>query len=118
MIRPILPPVLPPITPITVKETAAEINVFGPPSFTARGHVLYKWANRFKVGATIDVRSKLNAKRPVPGYQDLGFEADYAFSRHMAAWIKLGNLLNQTIQRTPFYAEAGIYGSVGVKLTF
>ena len=105
-------------TPKPNKETAAEINVFGPPSFTARGHVLYKWANRFKVGATIDVRSKLNAKRPVPGYQDLGFEADYAFSRHMAAWIKLGNLLNQTIQRTPFYAEAGLYGSVGIKLTF
>lgn len=105
-------------TPKPNKETPAELNVFGPPSYTAAGHIFYKWANRIKVGATIDVRGKLNARRPVPGYQDLGIQADYAFSRHMAAWLKLGNLLNQTIQRTPFYAEAGIYGSVGVKLTF
>ena len=105
-------------TPKPDKETEAELNVFGPPSFTAAGHVFYKWANRIKVGATIETRSKLNARRPVPGYQDLGFQADYAFSRHMAVWFKLGNILNQTIQKTPFYAEAGIYGSVGIKLTF
>ena len=58
------------------------------------------------------------AKRPVPGYQDLGFYAEYSLGRKMAVWAKAGNLLNQTIQRTPFYAEAGIYGSVGVKLVF
>ena len=105
-------------TPKPDKETPAQINVFGPPSFTARGHVFYKWADRIKVGATIETRSKLNARRPVPGFQDLGFQAEYAFSRHMGVWLKVGNLLNQTIQKTPFYAEAGIYGSAGVKLTF
>ena len=89
-----------------------------PPAFTTRDHLFYKWGGRIKVGATLEARSKLRGRNVIPGYQDLGFEADYAFSRHMAVWLKLGNILNQTIQRTPFYAEAGIYGSVGVKLTF
>ena len=105
-------------TPMPNLETVIEKNVFAPPAFTAHGHVFYKWANRIKVGATIQTRSKFKNRRPIPGYQDLGFEADYAFSRHMAVWLKLGNILNQTIQKTPFYAEAGIYGSVGIKLTF
>ena len=93
-------------------------NVLIPPAFTTRDHLFYKWGGRIKVGATLEARSKLRGRNVIPGYQDLGFEADYAFSRHMAVWLKLGNILNQTIQRTPFYAEAGIYGSVGVKLTF
>ena len=93
-------------------------NVLIPPAFTTRDHLFYKWGGRIKVGATLEARSKLRGRTGIPAYQDLGIQADYAFSRHMAAWLKLGNLLNQTIQRTPFYAEAGIYGSVGVKLTF
>ena len=105
-------------TPAPNKETEAELNVFGPSPFNANGHIFYKWADRIKVGFTIDARGKLMAKRPVPCYQDLGFYAEYSLGRKMAVWAKAGNLLNQTIQRTPFYAEAGIYGSLGVKLVF
>jgi hypothetical protein len=93
-------------------------NVLIPPAFTTKDHLFYKWGGRIKVGATLEARSKLRGRTGIPAYQDLGFEADYAFSRHMMLWLKLGNLLNQTIQKTPFYAEAGIYGSVGIKLTF
>jgi hypothetical protein len=101
-----------------VKDTPVAENVFAPAGFMAHGHIFYKWAQRIKVGFTIDARGKLKAKRPVPGYQDLGFYGEYTFGRKMAVWVKAGNLLNQTIQRTPFYAEQGIYGSVGIKLTF
>ena len=101
-----------------VKETLAEQNVFAPASFLSSGHIFYKWADRIKIGFTIDTRSQLKARRQVPGYQDLGFYGEYVFGRKMAVWLKGGNLLNQTIQRTPFYAEQGIYGSVGIKLTF
>jgi hypothetical protein len=101
-----------------VKDTPVAENVFAPAGFMAHGHIFYKWAQRIKVGFTVDARGKLMAKRPVPGYQDLGFYGEYTFGRKMAVWVKAGNLLNQTIQRTPFYAEQGIYGSVGIKLTF
>lgn len=101
-----------------VKDTPVAENVFAPAGFMAHGHIFYKWAQRIKVGFTIDARGELKAKRPVPGYQDLGFYGEYTFGRKMAVWVKAGNLLNQTIQRTPFYAEQGIYGSVGIKLTF
>lgn len=101
-----------------VKDTPVAENVFAPAGFMAHGHIFYKWAQRIKVGFTVDARGKLKAKRSVPGYQDLGFYGEYTFGRKMAVWVKAGNLLNQTIQRTPFYAEQGIYGSVGIKLTF
>ena len=101
-----------------VKDTPVAENVFAPAGFMAHGHIFYKWAQRIKVGFTVDARGELKAKRPVPGYQDLGFYGEYTFGRKMAVWVKAGNLLNQTIQRTPFYAEQGIYGSVGIKLTF
>lgn len=101
-----------------VKDTPVAENVFAPAGFMAHGHIFYKWAQRIKVGFTVDARGKLMAKRPVPGYQDLGFYGEYTFGRKMAVWVKAGNLLNQTIQRTPFYAEQGIYGSVGIKLVF
>jgi hypothetical protein len=101
-----------------VKETPVEKNVFAPAGFKAQGHIFYKWASRIKVGVTIDARGKLKAARVVPAYQDLGLYGEYTFGRKMAVWVKAGNLLNQTIQRTPFYAEQGIYGSVGIKLTF
>ena len=101
-----------------VKDTPVAENVFAPAGFMAHGHIFYKWAQRIKVGFTVDARGKLKAKRPVPDYQDLGFYGEYTFGRKMAVWVKAGNLLNQTIQRTPFYAEQGIYGSVGIKLTF
>ena len=103
-------------TPIPKLETEVEKHVFAPAVFNASGHIFYKWADRIKVGVTVEARSKLRNRMPIPGYQDLGLYAEYTFGRKMAVWVKAGNLLNQTIQWIPFHAEAGIYGSAGVKL--
>ena len=103
-------------TPMPKLETEVEKHVFAPAVFNASGHIFYKWADRIKVGVTVEARSKLRNRMPIPGYQDLGLYAEYTFGRKMAVWVKAGNLLNQTIQRIPFHAEAGIYGSAGVKL--
>ena len=105
-------------TPMPNLQTEVEMHVFAPAVFSASGHVFYKWADRIKAGVTVEARSKLRNLHPVPGYQDLGVYAEYAFGRRMAVWVKGGNLLNQTIQRIPFHAEAGIYGSMGVRLVF
>lgn len=105
-------------TPKPDLEDEVAKNVFVPASFHAQGHFFYKWGGRIKVGATIEARSKYRGRVGIPAYQDLGIYAEYAFGRKMALWAKGGNLLNQTIQRTPFYAEGGIYGTAGIKLLF
>ena len=105
-------------TPKPDLEDEVAKNVFVPASFHAQGHFFYKWGGRIKVGATIEARSKYRGRVGIPAYQDLGIYAEYAFGRKMALWAKGGNLLNQTIQRTPFYAEGGIYATAGIKLLF
>lgn len=52
----------------------------------------------------------------VPGYVDLGVNCGYKFNRKWTLWLESGNLLCQTIQRTPFYAEKGPWVTAGVSL--
>lgn len=103
-------------TPMPRLKTEVEKNVFAPAPFLARGHVLYTWNGRIKGGATIEARSAMKGKNPVPAYQDLGLVAEYAFSRNITFWLKGGNLLGQSIQRIPFHAEGGIYAVAGLRM--
>lgn len=52
----------------------------------------------------------------VPGYVDLGVNCGYKFNRKWTLWLESGNLLCQTIQRTPFYAEKGPWVIAGISL--
>ena len=52
----------------------------------------------------------------IPGYADLGLIGDIQMTRNLGFWLKIGNLLDQTVQRVPFYAEKGIYFTVGARL--
>ena len=52
----------------------------------------------------------------IPGYADLGVNAEYAINRKFSVWLRGGNLLNMTIQHTPFYAEKGISFTAGIRL--
>ena len=45
----------------------------------------------------------------VPGYVDLGLNCGYKFNRKLEFWLESGNLLCQTIQRNPLYAEKGLW---------
>lgn len=53
----------------------------------------------------------------VPGYVDLGVNCGYRFNRKLEFWLESGNLLCQAIQRNPFYAEKGLWASLGVRLS-
>lgn len=98
-------------------ETELQQNLFVPAPFRGNVHIFYKWGGRIKVGPTVEARSKMKGKNGgIPGYVDLGLYAEYSLGRKLGFWIQGGNLLNQTIQRIPFYAEGGIYGTAGVKL--
>lgn len=52
----------------------------------------------------------------IPGYADLGLEAEYRFNRKMSVWARGGNLLGMTIQRELLYAEKGPYFTAGICL--
>lgn len=91
--------------------------LFAPAPFKASGHVFYSWGGRIQAGITAEGRSKLPGPMTVPGYVDLGLQAQLQMNRQLGFWLKGGNLLNQAIQRIPFYAEKGLYFTVGVTFT-
>lgn len=53
----------------------------------------------------------------VPGFVDLGVNCGYKFNRKLELWLESGNLLCQTVQRNPFYAEKGPWLTAGVLLS-
>ncbi len=103
-----------------------------------RGFTLPKYSGGLR--ATYDIRSRLyagvaveasswregwcesevvsaeDAKVRVPGYVDLGVNCGYKLNRKWRVWLESGNLLCQTIQRNPFYAEKGLWATAGVSL--
>lgn len=91
--------------------------LFAPAPFKAQAHAFYIWGGRIKGGVTADIRSRLPGPALVPGYVDLGLQASLQMTRKLGFWLKGGNLLNQTIQRVPFYAEKGIYFTIGATLS-
>ncbi len=57
-----------------------------------------------------------NVNVRVPGFVDLGVNCGYKFNRKLEFWMESGNLLCQTVQRNPFYAEKGPWLTAGVLL--
>lgn len=87
---------------------------FAPQVFSGNAKAFYNWGSRIRAGFTLEGRSQLKSRQgTVPGFLDLGFQASYQFSRAVGIWLKLGNLLNQPVQRVPFYAENGLYFTAG-----
>ena len=108
------------------KANIKQSYLFAPALFSGENLFAYSWKDRIKAGvgcdfstarkATIDV--PLGTVLKIPGWVDVSLYAEYAFSHKMGFWAKAGNLLNMTIQRTPYYAERGIYFTAGLYLTF
>ena len=91
--------------------------LFAPAPFKGQAHAFYIWGGRIKGGITADFRSRLPGPVEIPGYVDLGVQASLQMTRKLGFWLKGGNLLNQTIQRIPFYAEKGLYFTLGATLS-
>ena len=101
----------------------AEECVFAPAAFSGKLVPAYHWGERFKAGMDLSwATSRRTAYRGsdyvLPGWLDFGLFAEYMPTHHFGLWLKGGNLLNQTIQRMPLRAEAGICLTAGVLLTF
>ena len=102
-----------------LSKTGLKTNLFGPPAFATSLRAAYKLAGRFIPAVTLDSRTDCpGVDATLPGYADLGLECNFVVNRFWNAWLKVGNLLNQSVQRVPFHAEKGIYVSVGASLNF
>ena len=99
------------------KTTIEEDWLFAPPLISGSLKALYSWGGRVKAGVLFEGQTERYARRAiVPGFIDLGLYAELQMTRSLGFWLRAGNLLNQTIQRVPFYAEKGIWFSVGAQL--
>ena len=53
----------------------------------------------------------------VPGWFDLGLLGGWQFNRKLGFWLESGNLLCETIQRSPFYSEKDLWITAGITLS-
>ncbi|MCQ2133790.1 MAG: hypothetical protein MJY88_02375 [Bacteroidales bacterium] len=107
---------------------------FSPSPLVGNISVSYNWKDRIMAGVhadgavrregvwgySVDYNPALvsiwTGHASMPGFLNLGFDASYAFNRKLSFWLKGDNLLCQTIQRTPLYAEKGIKFTAGICL--
>ena len=99
---------------------------FSLPAFSGSIDFMYNWKERIYAGIDCDFASSRRcaastalpqlAEVRIPGYADLGVKFGYAFTRKFSLWLRGGNLLDMTIQKSPLYAESGIYFTGGICL--
>ena len=97
--------------------------IFAPAAFTGFIRPAWHWGDRFTAGADVAWSTSRSAQSEkyemrIPGWVDLGLFAEYRFTSQLGFWAKGGNLLNQVVQRNPLHAEAGMYFTAGVLLSF
>ena len=99
---------------------------FALPKYSGGLRATYNLSSRLYAGVAVEASSWRESqcefegddlKVRVPGYVDLGLNCGYKFNRKLELWLESGNLLCQTIQRNPFYAEKGLWITAGVSLS-
>ena len=88
--------------------------VLRPAALTGQVALEYNWKKRLLCGLDCDFSTSRKGGVVVPGYADLGFCTEYATARNLSFWLRAGNLLNMTIQRSPLYAEKGVNVTLGI----
>jgi len=85
-----------------------------PAAFSGNVSVEYNWMKRIIGGVDCSfASSRSGAFYEMPAFADLGLDFEYVFACNISLWAKVGNLLGMKIQRTPFYAEKGVYFTLG-----
>jgi len=82
----------------------------------------YNFAKRLYFGLSADGQTdrKLiyeDSQTSIPGFVDLGVNAEYKFSSKFGFWAKGGNLLGQPLRKSLLYVEKSPYVTVGVTLS-
>ena len=85
-----------------------------PAALSGMVSVEYNWMKRIIAGVDCSFASSRNGGLyGIPAFADLGLDFEYVFAGNFSAWAKVGNLLGMKIQKTPFYAEKGVYFTLG-----
>lgn len=101
----------------TMSETFLSKYMLMPAAFTGDVAVEYNWNRRVYAGVDCNFSSKRVSEVYTMGsYADLGLYAEYVTSRRLSVWGRGGNLLGMKVQRTPLYAEKGVYFTLGICL--
>lgn len=101
-------------------EGQEDVAVLKPASMTGDIAVEYNWNRRVFGGLDCEFATARRGSwggtyaLTVPGYADLGIYGEYVTSRRLSAWLRVGNLLNMTVQRNPLYAEKGVNFTAGI----
>lgn len=88
----------------------------------------YNWNKRIYAGVSLEGQSRrmfiqdgtktgLESSR-LPGWVDLGLNAEFKATGKFSVWARGGNLLGQAIHRNVLYAEKGAYFTLGICLNF
>ncbi len=98
-----------------------------PPMLKGDVSITYNWKKRIFAGVDCQFATSRGGSVLVPGsaeadyvvsrtagYADLGLNAEYAVTRKLSVWLRGGNLLGMTIQRSILYAEKGPYFTAGI----
>ena len=94
--------------------------VFAPAPFSGDICAQYEWNGRIRGGITAEFATAREAvydsyaNLRVPGYIDLGLQGDFRLTPRFGLWLRVGNLLNQPIQRHVLYAEDGVSVTGGI----
>ena len=102
-------------------DTAEDVAVLMPASFTGKAVAEYNWNRRVVAGVDCAFSSArkgslVDTEVIVPGFADLGVYAEYAANNKLSFWLRGGNLMNMTVQYSPLYAEKGISFTGGICL--
>ena len=91
------------------------------PNFSCDFKAVYDFTPRFHAGvrgmSASSRKGMLDREISIPGYFDLGLLAGYQFNRKLGFWLESGNLLCESIQRSPFYSEKDLWITAGIALS-
>lgn len=70
----------------------------------------------YLLDGTEPLENAFRQKVKIPGWFDLGLLGGWQFNRKLGFWLESGNLLCETIQRSPFYSEKDFWITAGITL--
>lgn len=101
--------------------------LFMPSPLEANAEIEYNWCGRIYAGVDCDFAAGRTGgvlyegqtyTARIPGWADLGVYFEIAANNSLSFWVRGGNLMNMTIQRSPLYAEKGVNFTAGICLNF
>ena len=91
---------------------------------------VYDFSSRVYAGITLEAAGQRKGRTAIglvnpngfdeirlPGWVDLGLVGGWRFNRKLGFWLESGNLLCETIQRTPLYSEKDLWITAGITLS-